>query len=65
VGLKWDQDGASYLRVGGTGGLYLLSQYEPPSAADIREYAPLFTAFVEAYNDHVAGLESDLETIEL
>ncbi|MDS0259286.1 hypothetical protein NDI56_07765 [Haloarcula sp. S1CR25-12] len=63
--LKWDRDGASYLRVGGTGGLYLLSQYEPPSAADIREYAPLFSAFVEAYNDHVEGLESDLETVEL
>ena len=62
--LKWDRDGASYLRVGGTGGLYLLSQYEPPSAADIREYAPLFSAFVEAYNDHVAGLESDLERVE-
>ncbi len=32
--LKWDTDGASYLRVGGSNGLYLLSQYEPPSAAD-------------------------------
>jgi hypothetical protein len=63
--LKWDQDGASYLRVGGTGGLYLLSQYEPPSAADIREYAPLFSDFVAAYNDHVASLESDLESVEL
>ncbi|MBX0303788.1 hypothetical protein [Haloarcula salinisoli] len=63
--LKWDEDGASYLRVGGTGGLYLLSQYEPPSAADIREYAPQFSAFVKAYNDHVAALESDLETVEL
>ncbi|WP_262178647.1 hypothetical protein [Haloarcula laminariae] len=63
--LKWDRDGASYLRVGGTGGLYLLSQYEPPSAADIREYAPLFSAFVEAYNDYVDTLESDLETVEL
>ena len=63
--LKWDSDGASYLRVGGTGGLYLLSQYEPPSAADIREYAPLFPAFVEAYNDYVAELESDLGTVEL
>lgn len=63
--LKWDRDGASFLRVGGTGGLYLLSQYEPPSAADIREYAPLFSAFVEAYNDHVDGLESDLGTVEL
>ena len=63
--LKWDQDGASYLRVGGSGGLYLLSQYEPPSAADIREYAPLFGAFVDAYNEHVTELESDLGTVEL
>jgi hypothetical protein len=63
--LKWDRDGASYLRVGGSGGLYLLSQYEPPSATDIREYAPLFRAFVEAYNDHVEALESELATVEL
>lgn len=63
--LKWDRDGAAYLRVGGSGGLYLLSQYEPPSATDIREYAPLFRAFVEAYNDHVDSLESDLATVEL
>ena len=63
--LKWDRDGASYLRVGGSGGLYLLSQYEPPSAADIREYAPRFRAFVDAYNDHVEALESDLATVEL
>ena len=63
--LKWDEDGASYLRVGGTGGLYLLSQYEPPSAADIREYAPLFSEFVRAYNDHVETLEADLEGVEL
>nr|WP_206043612.1 hypothetical protein [Haloarcula rubripromontorii] len=63
--LKWDTDGASYLRVGGSSGLYLLSQYEPPSAADIREYAPQFADFVDAYNDHVEDLESDLGTIEL
>jgi predicted dehydrogenase len=63
--LKWDTDGASYLRVGGSSGLYLLSQYEPPSAADIREYAPQFAAFVDAYNDHVEELESDLGTVEL
>ena len=63
--LKWDRDGASYLRVGGSGGLYLLSQYEPPSAADIREYAPLFRGFVAAYNDHVETLESELATVEL
>ncbi|WP_254271593.1 hypothetical protein [Haloarcula marina] len=63
--LKWEGARASYLRVGGTGGLYLLSQYEPPSAADIREYAPRFRGFVRAYNDHVAELESDLGTVEL
>ncbi|MBX0324666.1 hypothetical protein EGH21_16690 [Halomicroarcula sp. F13] len=63
--LKWEGARASYLRVGGTGGLYLLSQYEPPSAADIREYAPRFRGFVAAYNDHVAELESDLATVEL
>jgi len=63
--LKWDTDGASYLRVGGSNGLYLLSQYEPPSAADIREYAPQFADFVDAYNDHVDELESDLGTVEL
>jgi hypothetical protein len=63
--LKWETDGTSYLRVGGSGGVYLLSQYEQPSAADIREYAPRFRGFVEAYNDHVAELESDLGTVEL
>mgnify|MGYP000067791124 CR=1 FL=1 len=63
--LKWDRDGVSYLRVGGSGGVYLLSQYQPPSAADIREYAPQFHAFVDAYNAHVAELEADLATIEL
>jgi len=63
--LKWDEDGTSYLRVGGSGGLYLLSQYEHPSAADIREYAPRFAGFVDAYNEFVAGLESDLGTVEL
>ncbi len=63
--LKWESDRASYLRVGGSGGVYLLSQYEPPSAADIREHAPAFRGFVDAYNDHVEGLESDLRRIAL
>ena len=63
--LKREHDGVSYLRAGGSGGVYLLSQYGPPSAADIREYAPRFRGFVEAYNDHVAALELDLERIEL
>ncbi|WP_122089531.1 hypothetical protein [Halalkalicoccus subterraneus] len=61
--LKWEGATASYLRVGGSGGVYLLSQYEPPSAADIREYAPAFQGFVEAYNDHVDDLESDLRRV--
>lgn len=63
--LKWEDDSVSYLRVGGTGGIYLLSQYQPPPAAEIREYAPTFRDFVRAYNEHVAELEADLATIEL
>jgi hypothetical protein len=62
--LKWDGDGVSYLRAGGSGGVYLVSQYGPPSATDVREYAPRFGGFVAAYNDHVADLESDLATID-
>lgn len=63
--LKWEDASASYLRVGGSGGVYLLSQYEPPSAADIRERAPAFRGFVEAYNEHVEELESDLRQVSL
>lgn len=63
--LNWDRDGVSYLRIGGSDGLYLLSQYDQPSAADIREYAPRFRAFVRAYNEHVTELEADLGTVEL
>ena len=62
--LKWDGDGASYLRIGGSGGCYLLSQYDHPSAADVREYAPRFHDFVRAYNDHLTELEADLEAVE-
>lgn len=63
--LKWDEGTVSYLRVGGSGGVYLLSQYGSPSAADVREYADPFRGFVEAYNEFVDELESDLERIEL
>lgn len=63
--LKWEGASASYLRVGGSGGVYLLSQYEPPSAVEIRERAPAFRGFVEAYNDHVEDLESDLRRVSL
>lgn len=62
--LKRDRNAVSYLRVGGSDGAYLLSQYGPPSASDVREYAPRFGGFVAAYNDHVAALEADLRTIE-
>ncbi len=62
--LKRDHDAVSYLRAGGADGVYLLSQYGPPSATDVREYAPRFRGFVDAYNDHVEGLEADLRQIE-
>ncbi|MEF8843651.1 MAG: hypothetical protein V5A62_18840 [Haloarculaceae archaeon] len=51
--LKWEGDRASYLRVGGDGGTYLLSQYGPPSVPDTRELVGSFPAFVGAFNDHV------------
>jgi hypothetical protein len=63
--LKRDGDAVSYLRVGGSGGVYLLSQYGPPSASAVREHAPAFGGFVAAYNEYVADLEFDLARIEL
>lgn len=68
-GTRWELDreagSVSYLRVGGANGTYLLSQYGPPSATDVREFVPDFGGFVAAYNDHVGELELDLERIEL
>ncbi|MFC7202687.1 hypothetical protein ACFQJC_04115 [Haloferax namakaokahaiae] len=61
--LKWDGAQASYLRVGGEGGVYLLSQYEPPAAPDVRELAGDFGEFVDSYNEYVEELEADLRTI--
>lgn len=61
--LKWEDGRATYLRVGGTGGTYLLSQYEAPAARDVRTLAPSFEGFVSAYNEYVADLESDLASI--
>ncbi len=63
--LKRDHDTVSYLRIGGSEGVYLLSQYGRPSASDVREYAPRFPKFVDAYNAHVEELEADLREIEL
>lgn len=61
--LKWEGDVASYLRVGGSDGIYLLSQYGPPSAPDVRRLADDVPAFVAAFNEHVDDLEADLETV--
>ncbi|PSQ47005.1 hypothetical protein BRD15_07920 [Halobacteriales archaeon SW_6_65_15] len=63
--LKWEDGGASYLRVGGQGGIYLLSQYEPPSAKDVRNLAADVPEFVAAFNDHVEDLEADLSHVSL
>ncbi len=63
--LKWDGPTASYLRVGGEGGTYILSQYEPPSAPEIKRYAPEFGDFVAAFNEYVEQLEADLSTVSL
>jgi hypothetical protein len=57
--LKWEGDRASYLRVGGDGGTYLLSQYGPPSVPDTRELAGSFPAFVAAFNDHAAEVTAE------
>jgi hypothetical protein len=63
--LKRDGDVASYLRVGGEGGLYLLSQYGPPSAPDVRELVGDFPAFVEAYNDEIREVEGGLSALSV
>ena len=63
--LKWEDGEASYLRVGGQGGVYLLSQYEPPSAKDVRNLAADVPEFVATFNDHVDDLEADLSHVSL
>ena len=63
--LKYDEGAVSYLRIGGSGGLYLLSQYGAPSAADVRAHAEGFRGFVDAYNEFVDELESDLRRVSL
>ncbi|WP_254766880.1 hypothetical protein [Salinilacihabitans rarus] len=61
--LKWDGEAASYLRVGGEGGTYLVSQYDPPAATDVRRYADDVAGFVEAFNAFVDELEADLSRV--
>lgn len=63
--LKREESRASYLRVGGQGGTYLVSQYEPPSAPDVRELADDFRDFVAEFNEYVDELEADLGHVTL
>ena len=63
--LKWEDGQAQYLRVGGEGGIYLLSQYEPPSPKDLRRHVEDVSAFVDAFNEHVREISSELSTVEL
>ncbi|TYT60762.1 hypothetical protein [Natrialba swarupiae] len=61
--LKWDGDAVSYLRVGGSDGVYLLSQYGPPPATELRRLVDDVEAFVRSFNEHVDELEADLSTV--
>lgn len=63
--LKWEAGQVSYLRVGGEGGIYLLSQYSPPSAPDVRNLADDVEGFVAAFNAWVDELEVDLSNVSI
>jgi len=63
--LKWEDGRTSYLRVGGEGGIYLLSQYQPPSAHDLRAHADGFAGFVDAFNEEIADASDALEEVAL
>ncbi len=61
--LKWDGDAVSYLRVGGSDGTYLLSQYGPAPAPEVRRLVDDVGAFVRSFNEDVADLEADLSRV--
>ncbi|WP_225333944.1 hypothetical protein [Halomicrobium urmianum] len=63
--LKWEDGRASYLRVGGEGGIYLLSQYEPPAPRDVRAHAGDFGAFVQAFNAEMRELSDEIDAVSL
>ena len=63
--LKREVDTASYVRVGGEDGVYLVSQYGAPAARDVREHAGAFRDFVRAFNEEVAELHDDLDAVTL
>lgn len=62
--LKWEEGRTQYLRVGGESGVYLLSQYSPPAAKDLKAHVDDVPGFIEAYNEHVAEISESLATIE-
>jgi hypothetical protein len=63
--LKWEEGRASYLRVGGEGGVYVLSQYQPPAPKDLRAHVDDFPGFVDAFNEHVEEISETLDTVSL
>ena len=63
--LKREGSSTSYLRVGGEGGVYLVSQYQPPSAEDVRDHVTGFDGFVAAFNERVDEVEADLSRVSL
>jgi hypothetical protein len=63
--LKWEDGRTSYLRVGGEGGVYLISQYGAPSARDVRAHAEGVAGFVAAFNADIQELGDDLSTVDL
>jgi hypothetical protein len=63
--LKWEEGRASYLRVGGSSGVYIVSQYQPPAPRDLRAYVDDFPGFVDAFNEHLTEISAALETVEL
>jgi hypothetical protein len=62
--LKRERDRVSYLRVGGEGGAYLVSGYGQPDAEVLAEHAGGFEGFLEAFDAHVADLETELAELE-
>lgn len=63
--LKWEEGRVQYLRVGGESGVYVLSQYSPPAAKELRAHVGDVAGFVEAYNEHVTEISESLKTVEL
>lgn len=51
--IKYDGNSAEWLRIGGRGGTYLISQYDPPSPSTLEEYASGLETFVEDVNEHL------------